>query len=325
MKQTDTVNSSNNRIKTIIKLCGRILSVLSVIFVAVKIYRLGFDIRSIDNVVAFIVVFLLVLIFKVLSVVSSAAAWGKWISFLSKQKIRYSSVFTIYGKAGIGKYLPGNVMHYVERNVFASEYGLPQTKIAFGSVIEVAELVLTAFLMAIFLLPNAFKLKIIEMISSERSILLISGLLMLALLIIIAAVIGIRKLKLITIIREYEPKEFVVSLLITLFEYGMSLTLLATGMVFLCVYCNKTIPSADELRLILSSYSTAWVCGFVIPGASGGIGIREAVLTMLLDGVASGPVLMFVIVVHRLITIIGDFVVYAFVVGKEFFLRKIVH
>ena len=64
------------------------------------------------------------------------------------------------------------------------------------------------------------------------------------------------------------------------------------------------------------------ICGFVIPGASGGIGIREAILSVLLDGLASESVIMFIIVAHRLITIIGDFTVYSIVVLVSSFYPK---
>ena len=83
-------------------------------------------------------------------------------------------------------------------------------------------------------------------------------------------------------------------------------------MVFLWTYCSGSVPGIENIRLIVSSYAAAWVCGFVIPGAPGGIGIREAVLSILLGDITGG-ILMFMIIVHRLITIIGDFTVYLIV------------
>ena len=111
----------------------------------------------------------------------------------------------------------------------------------------------------------------------------------------------------------YKTGDIIRVFFLSLVEYILTLGLLGFGLVILWMYCTCRIPGPDDLKLMISSYSTAWVCGFVIPGASGGIGIREAILTVLLDGIASGPVIMFIIIAHRLMTIIGDFAVYVLV------------
>ena len=172
MKRTGS-RISSNKLKFIIKTIGKILSVLSIVFIAVKIYKLGFDPEVVENIPGFIAVSAVAVLLKMLSVVTSASGWRRWIAFLSGRKIRFWNAFYIYGKAGIGKYLPGNVMHYVERNMFAAEYGLPQKKIAAGSVLETLELVLAAFLMSVILLPVSFRQKVMELLYGRKSFLIV--------------------------------------------------------------------------------------------------------------------------------------------------------
>ena len=74
---------------------------------------------------------------------------------------------------------------------------------------------------------------------------------------------------------------------------------------------------------VLSAYIVAWVLGYIVPGASGGIGIREMALYLLLGPLLGEGLVLALAVIHRLITIIGDFLGYLIVVllnrrnGKE--------
>ena len=304
---------NNEKLKNVVKTIGKIISILSIVFIGVKIYKLGFDTTVIDDIPVFIGISAGAVLLKMLSVVTSASGWGRWISFLSGRKILFRDVFRIYGKAGIGKYLPGNVMHYVGRNVFAAEYGLSQKKIVAGTVMETLELITSAVLMAVLLLPKSFISVICDLVMQRKAvvvaILVFTGIVMLG-----AMYILIKKWKK---IREwfamYKTGDMIRVFILSLVEYILTLGLLGFVLVILWMYCTGRIPGTDDLKLMISSYSTAWVCGFVIPGASGGIGIREAILTVLLDGIASGPVIMFIIIAHRLMTIIGDFAVYVLV------------
>ena len=68
--------------------------------------------------------------------------------------------------------------------------------------------------------------------------------------------------------------------------------------------------SLPFILLIISGYIIAWVLGFIVPGAPGGIGVRELVITLLLGSVVGESMVVTLSVTHRLITIIGDFMAY---------------
>jgi hypothetical protein len=56
----------------------------------------------------------------------------------------------------------------------------------------------------------------------------------------------------------------------------------------------------------LSTLALAWVAGFVVPGASAGIGVREAVLILALNGALGAEASTAVALMLRVVTTIGD-------------------
>jgi len=100
-----------------------------------------------------------------------------------------------------------------------------------------------------------------------------------------------------------------------LFSYlgiGLNVLVLAVlGLIFVCLYwywAGK--PQAGEACLMMAAYSISWMLGFAVPGAPGGIGVREMVLSMLLSPVMDGDVIAVLSVLHRMITVAGDFLAY---------------
>ncbi|TLY33094.1 MAG: DUF4175 domain-containing protein [Ignavibacteria bacterium] len=53
-------------------------------------------------------------------------------------------------------------------------------------------------------------------------------------------------------------------------------------------------------------FTLAWLLGFVMPGASGGIGVREAVIVGLFGSSLGTGVAAGLAIVLRLITVVGD-------------------
>ena len=106
---------------------------------------------------------------------------------------------------------------------------------------------------------------------------------------------------------EYKSSDCIFTILTALAAGSMCLLLNGGGMIALLIGLQDFSLDLFVAQRILSSFSTAWICGFVIPGSPGGIGVREAILTMLLEDLVDGPKLVFLIIAHRLVSIIGDF------------------
>lgn len=115
--------------------------------------------------------------------------------------------------------------------------------------------------------------------------------------------------KLTPILKEYSWNKFVRTAFLAVVEYAIVLVSLGLIMVALYAYMGGDV-TWDNGSLIVSGYVIAWVLGFVIPGASGGIGVRELVITLLLGSVVGTEMVLTLSVIHRLITILGDFLAY---------------
>ena len=61
---------------------------------------------------------------------------------------------------------------------------------------------------------------------------------------------------------------------------------------------------------VITIYALSWVIGYITPGASGGLGVREALIIGFLSGIVGEPASILVALALRLITIIGDFLVF---------------
>lgn len=294
-------------IKKGIKIVGKLIFVLSLVFVARAVYVLGFDFGSVENWPAFLAVTFLCALVKCVTVYISGSSWYGWLSFFSGKKGQLKEGLCVYAKANIGKYLPGNVMHYVERNLFADKLGISQKKLAASSIFEVFSLVSVALIMAFAVSLNQLK-SALETILGENYPSIILGV-VLAGIVFLALIVFLFRKRLASILSGYRLKDFVTMLILNLIRYGIVLTLLGILMVVLYCYMGGVF-TWGKACLIVSGYIIAWVLGFIVPGAPGGIGVRELVITLLLSSVVGENLIVSLSITHRLITIVGDFMAY---------------
>jgi uncharacterized membrane protein YbhN (UPF0104 family) len=60
------------------------------------------------------------------------------------------------------------------------------------------------------------------------------------------------------------------------------------------------------LVFLTGAFALAWLMGFLAPGVPAGLGAREGVLLLLLDGRAADDILLAGIVAARLASVLGD-------------------
>lgn len=293
--------------KKYLKYIGNIVSILSIAFIIKAMWTLGFDFSAVTNWPVFILIVIVCVAIKTASVYVSASAWYGWLSFFSGVKDKYKEGVLVYAKANIGKYLPGNVMHYVERNLFADKLGISQKKLAASSLFEVLSLVGSALLIALLVSFSQLQEALLE-IFGEGYVKIVIGAIAIGLVCFMALCFLLRK-RLLVVLKEYTFSDFIKSLVCNMLLYGLSLVMLGVVMVILYCYMGGSfqIKSAE---LIISGYIIAWVLGFIVPGAPGGIGVRELVVTLLLGSIVGQGMIVTLSITHRLITVIGDFAAY---------------
>lgn len=295
---------------------GKILSAISVIFIIIAVIRLGIDFSYVSNWTEFLIVLLACVVVKIGTVFLSGSAWVGWLSFFADEYVDRRQGILVYVKANIGKYLPGNVMHYVERNLFAQNLGISQKKMLLSTVCEIGGLVMIAFLMTV--ITSYDKLKSIFLyIKDGADFFYIGAALLIAVILgfVIAIWLYIKKGR--DFLKRYKKSDIIRTLVVCEFKYASVLISLGVLLLILYVYLTGELVTVDIALQIICGFIVAWILGFVVPGASGGIGIRELALTIILGPIMGTEVLLAIAVFHRLAMIVGDFLAYAIAILLE--------
>ena len=296
-----------------LRLIGKILSVLSIGFVVYAIYKMGLDFSFVNNVPLFVLVVLAGIGMKLLSMWLSATAWTQWLSFFSRTPFEKRDARQVFLRANIGKYIPGNVMHFVQRNLFATDMGISQLQLAMSSVFEVMSYVAVALMVASLTAWDSMQTVLARYFGDRLPVL---GIAAACVAVAIAAVLVILRKKIRTALAGYSGKQFLKTLLKVIVLQLVTLLLLAAVMVLLVWYAQGTLTPGIA-GTVISTYVIAWVLGYIVPGASGGIGIREMALLLLLGPLLGEGLVLSLAMIHRLITIIGDFLGYLIVILQK--------
>lgn len=287
--------------KLYIEILGKTLVVLAFLFLFRYICRLEIDWGSLVNpvVVGSIVICSLLCLF---ANVLLAIIWRGILQHLSGRSVSFVSVMKVYLKANVAKYIPGNVFQYAERNIFAKRTSLNQKDVLASTLVEIVGLVFAAFLLSAFLLVE----KINELTDTVMQNHYFIIWLVLFLLLLVVYLLRCRY-KVIGSIWEYIIEKKIICLtFVSTVKYALVLLILSFSVLILSIVLIKDNVSIYDAVTVVSSYICAWVLGFVTPGASGGIGIREIVMTVLTEKTAYKNEIFEATLLHRLTSVIGD-------------------
>lgn len=300
-------NGKKAGMKTLINIVGKVITVLSLVFIVSAVYRLGFDFGTVKNVPGFLLLMLFGGVVICITVFLLGMAWGQWLNFFSQKRNAMKEIVCVYAKANIGKYLPGNVMHYVERNMFAGNMGISQKKIALSSIFEVAGQAGIAVVIAFCFSQKQLQESLVNLgvanYAGYFAAAAVAG------FVAVAALCYWFRDKLRKLLEGYTWKGFLAAGVKSVSLYAV--VLLAGGLILVALYVfmGGTVSFPVAMQLV-AGYIIAWVLGFVVPGAPGGIGVREFVMTLLLGGVVGKELILTLSILHRLVTIVGDFMAY---------------
>lgn len=309
---------------------GNAVSALSVIFVLAALARTDFDASWVTDWRAFVLACAVGVLLKAATVFLSAGAWCLWLEFFAGRRCCRREAIRVYAKANIGKYLPGNVMHYVERNLFAAKLGLSQKQLAAASACEVISLVLAALFMGACL-DFAGLQKAIYAVASRllpvdsESFWTGKGFWFFVPAAVFGTAAAVCLLRFLQRKRRWDAgtskpfrekvyvkrlsERFLPVFMKCFAAYLIVLSVLGAVLAVFYLYLGGK-PGIRQGLQILAAYAAAWVLGFVVPGAPGGIGVREMALALLLSPVIGRDRIVVLSVLHRLVTVAGDFAAY---------------
>lgn len=201
----------------------------------------------------------------------------------TKLTIGFPSAASVYAQSQLAKYVPGNVFQFVGRQALTTAKGYPNVLVAKTTFFELIILAITG---SFFLIPVGC-LQITNMPLSIVSGLFIG--------LIIATFI------LLKVTTSFQWTQAFISYFI--FLTGTGLIFLFTLQIF-----SDTSVQPDEIGVIIASYVVAWLSGLLTPGAPAGVGVREAVLLILLRDVAPESVVLITVLIGRFINILADII-----------------
>ena len=211
----------------------------------------------------------------------------------------------------IGKYLPGNVGHFVGRLALAQAHSLGRGRVVFAIGYETGWLVVAAMAVAVLgalaggpdwasSMPQVPAPWFIGVVLGGVLILPFGGT---------------------WLINRWRPGPLrrllgggdlsVPSVAVAarcLLAYGVAVGL--NGLMAFVLMGGLIDASGALLPAVIGGFALAWVLGFMVPGAPGGLGVREAVLLIVLGPLVGEGVAVAMTVLQRVVSVLADGVLF---------------
>jgi len=275
--------------KKLAHIFGKILGIVALFFVFYKLsqeYTLDTFLKNFDAISGFIPLLVMV---NLLSTLLGIYAWHIMILNYAQKPFPYITSYYYFAKTEVAKYLPGNVFHFVGRQAMASKMGITQKEMA-----------KTSFLFSFLLMTGTLFSSTIFALFSTETPLYLELLMSLASIIVIIVIIF-----LFPSFPLYKKVQMNLILALSVAMQGLML-----GAIML--YQNEEM-GMGLFFLFVSIYIVSWLIGFITPGASGGLGVREGAfiaISVFLQIDMSEDIIIFSVLMVRLINIIIDVLMY---------------
>lgn len=294
--------------KSLINNFGKILVLLSLIFLFIK---LGQNVNEIKSFRIDLMTTLAVSAVILINLVSGAIVTYAWVLFLRSGGfiLSFRKAYAIYGRAAVAKYIPGNVFHYVGRVALGGDYGIPKEKVVLSMVVETGILAVTAitFGCAGLLFEFSYYSSVTRIIYENKFITGFLAVFFLLTVIFISVTLLNRRKEWAHLLLSYlHPFTVLKSVLI----YLVNFSLVGVSIYFL-LNAFWEIDSGLQWYQLAYGFALAWGVGFIIPGAPGGIGIREFILVALYGPILGEGVIVGLALILRVLMTIGELLMFA--------------
>lgn len=247
-----------------------------------------------------LLIFVVAITLSAITVAIGAYAWG---ILLRGGGIALSlrQVYMVMGQAQIAKYLPGNVFQYLGRLALGTKIGIPAETILLSIGVETLLVIVTATIIAViglFFDRRAFAWLMENMDTNVRTLILLIVFLSVA---IVPILLFYSRRWIYQRLSYLHPSRLsmAMGLYLTVFiVFGMLISLLLKVL--------WGIDSDLKWYKFAWGFALAWVMGFIVPGAPGGLGIREAVFIGLYSRDIGEGVVIGLAFILRVVTIMGD-------------------
>ena len=292
--------------KKIIRYVGNILTLAAFVFLIRQLLNLDIDYSIIFSTRNIIFILIGAFAYSV-HIFFVGVSWKKLIHVTTGERIAFANVVWVWCRSNMLKYVPGNVFQYVGRNQIATTYNLSHIKIGLSTLMDVLLNLLGVFFVGVIFYYQGLRIWLASLME-DRVIAFV--LFMLLVLATGGVVIGIlfrkNKASKIQQIRNMITKVNIRSLLWCFGYYAFWAVYTGYIFIFILIYTVGMSLSIQEQIMLLGAFLISWIIGFIMPGSPGGIGVREAVLTLIVGSQFSMEAVLLGIVIYRFINIIGD-------------------
>lgn len=218
----------------------------------------------------------------------------------------FASSHRINARAQIAKYLPGNVFHFVGRHALGASAGIAHGTLLVAVAGEIVSLVAAASLVTGALLMSLGDAPFPE---TARLVLPIGGALATCGAALLIALPRTRLAARIPVLKDACQLSGLALGRTTLLHLAF---FLASGLVFFGILialapADVHVSAAETIGI----GAAAWLAGFLVPGVSAGVGVREATLILLLSPMIGHDLAIGGALAYRIATVSGDAIYWA--------------
>jgi len=228
-------------------------------------------------------------------------AWWMLLGRMSGQDPGIKFVVGVYAVSQIYKYLPSNMLHFVGRHAGLRRAGFSHTALAVSAFAEVASISIAAILVALFFGSSA----LVEIGARHIDGDTIRFWLLLGVTLFIAvggAGYAFAQMRL-----ELAPSRLkTISFGFLLANLMHIAFFLGSGLILLALAYGVTDVHSDEDVLLIAVAAISWLLGFIVPGSAAGIGVREAVIILVLSQPLGSAAAIALAGLYRVATLGGD-------------------
>ena len=305
--------TKNQKIKKYVSYVGSVLMVLSIVFIARRLMTdEGFDRSLVELLTSPWVVggLFLVAMLEGSGILLAGLNFRAIVRNVSGVVVKRPLALAVYTESNVYKYIPGGVMYVAGRNRMAVEVDeLSHGKVAMATILEGVGMVIGVIVVAV-VFSFDYAVTYIRQMDILPLIVLIAG----AVLIVACGVLYFFRHKIGGGLKKLTSNMETINFWVLAKRIGFSIMLMFLySVTFLATLVLLGQELTGELAFaIIGLYLLSWLAGFITPGAPSGIGVREVVMMMFLGDFVSVTILTAAMVMHRLLTVIGDVSAYLF-------------
>jgi glycosyltransferase 2 family protein len=288
---------------------GILALALTVYFLVVASTAL--DLAVLRQAFASITVWFAVLAAAVLyAVIIPITGWA-WSVLLSARSESWSpSVLSMaLGLSQLAKYIPGNIAQHAARAAIAMRQGMAATSL-FATVAQETVLAVAASVIVGLLALLASGRGWASLGPDHASLLMISSAVLCIAVLLLSTFRGVSR---------YRPAGRVARLLAALVTlpgwratgkvlsaYAFNYLLIGAGLWSVAIVLGES--ASLTYPVVTSAFALSWLLGFMTPGSPAGLGAREGIMLMLLQGTSSPEKVVLFVVLARVVTMVGDII-----------------